>query len=217
MCENTYYILLKQALKGSEKPRRIKLNWEEAVENYDKFFSDLSTLRPVSLEMSSSVLEARENLEKSAQNVHRAIKDGIAKLGQLIRDYSILKEHEAQIAANANFTYPDLEPYDEWVSDKHAFMPGLFGRGGQYVTKYRPVTRTNEDMKARYHAALGRKANAETMLNDVAAQFGAEQRGILQHLRDIRTYIERLEVMFEAIESYMGPMINNATMDLSPK
>lgn len=82
-----------------------KMFWNMAYKSFQEFFARFSRTETVSLQLSREVLKERQQLECTVTGLQQRIKDGIAKIDELHQEEQVLKEHEADIQKNKNFTY----------------------------------------------------------------------------------------------------------------
>lgn len=79
-------------------------------ESFKTFFKHLNRVEARSLQLTSEVLNERKQLETLVKGLRPQIDEGLHKLETLRQESSILKQHQADIANNRNFTYEVDEP-----------------------------------------------------------------------------------------------------------
>lgn len=81
------------------------LQWKMGVSSFKNFFIDLSKAEPRSLTLTREVLAEREAHETLIIGLQQQVRVGLDQLNQLQQEEQILKQREAEINANENFTY----------------------------------------------------------------------------------------------------------------
>lgn len=79
--------------------------WKMGYKSLRNFFSTLGTVEPKSLQLTREVLQERQRLETIIQGLHQKISTGMSKIDELRQEEKILKQREADILMNQNFTY----------------------------------------------------------------------------------------------------------------
>ena len=79
--------------------------WTMGFQSLQDFFTKLTTVKPKSLQLTKEVLEERQRLETIIQGLQQKINTGLSKIDELHQEKQILKQQEANILANENFTY----------------------------------------------------------------------------------------------------------------
>ena len=79
--------------------------WKMGFISLQKFFTTFATVEPKSLQLTKEVLEERQRLETIIQGLQQKIITGLSKIDELRQEERIMKEQEAAILANRNFTY----------------------------------------------------------------------------------------------------------------
>ena len=79
--------------------------WQMAYESFKNFFIHFTRTETVSLQLTRAVLKERQSLESIVAGLQKRIKDGIAKIDELNQEEQVLREHEADILKNKDFTY----------------------------------------------------------------------------------------------------------------
>ena len=85
--------------------------WKMGTGNFNRFMSDLESVKPRSLQLTAEVLQERNELEIAVNKIQENIKVGLKKLDQLKMEQQLLKHHQADIDKNRDFTYE----VDEWM------------------------------------------------------------------------------------------------------
>ena len=96
--------------------------WKMGINNFNRFMRDLKSVKPQSLQLTAEVLQERNALEMTVNNIQESIKVGLRKLDQLKMEQQLLKSHQADIDKNRDFTY---EVY-EWMIAKEGLYPGEY-------------------------------------------------------------------------------------------
>ena len=82
-----------------------KMFWKMGTKSFADFFKQFSNAQAQSLQLSREVIQVRETLEVTIQHLQPKIKLGLSKVDVLRQEMQILKDHEANISSNKNFTY----------------------------------------------------------------------------------------------------------------
>ncbi|CAG0887656.1 unnamed protein product [Darwinula stevensoni] len=82
-----------------------KTYWEMGVSSFKKFFRKFQDTKPVSLTLTKEVLKERQRLETALQGIQPQITAGLGRLEQLRQEHAALRQHEAELQANKEFTY----------------------------------------------------------------------------------------------------------------
>ena len=88
----------------NRKNRFDNLFWEMGMTTLKEFFAHLAEMTPISLLLTKVVLEERENLEVILQGLQEQIHRGLNKCEELRLKKEVVKEHEADIERNKEFT-----------------------------------------------------------------------------------------------------------------
>ena len=94
--------------------------WKMGTGNFNRFMSDLESVKPRSLQLTAEVLQERNELEITVNKIQENIKVGLKKLDQLKMEQELLKHHQADIDKNRDFTYE----VDEWIMRIQDLPPG---------------------------------------------------------------------------------------------
>lgn len=84
--------------------------WKMGKESFKTFFKHLNKVEARSLQLTSEVLNERKELETLVKGLRPQLDEGLHKLETLRQESTILKQHQADIANNRNFTYEVDEP-----------------------------------------------------------------------------------------------------------
>ena len=76
------------------------------MKSFKHFFKQFEKAEPKSLQQTKEVLEERKQLEILIEGLRNQIVYGIGKLTELQQERKVLSQHQADIEANQNFTYP---------------------------------------------------------------------------------------------------------------
>ena len=83
--------------------------WKMGANSFKEFFKQFSTAKTQSLQQTREVIQEREKLEAIIQGLQPQIKAGLTKIDVLRQERQILRDHEAAILSNKNFTYKVAE------------------------------------------------------------------------------------------------------------
>ncbi len=79
--------------------------WEMGMASFKDFFDHFSLAPPQSLALSRQVLQEREQLENLIPRLQQQVKVVISMLNEIQLEERVLKQHEAELAANKDFIY----------------------------------------------------------------------------------------------------------------
>ena len=82
-----------------------KMFWKMGTKSFDEFFHEFSNAQAQSLQLSKEVIQERETLEVTIQGLQPQIQLGLSKIDELRQERQMLKDHEAEILTNRDFTY----------------------------------------------------------------------------------------------------------------
>ena len=82
-----------------------KFFWQMGYQSFDKFFSKMKIIRPVSLKMTKEVISARKNLETKVETLRAYIQLGLDNLSKLRNNLSILNDNFNEIITNKNYKF----------------------------------------------------------------------------------------------------------------
>lgn len=93
-----------------------KMFWDMGTKSFQSFLDFLdSAVEPVTLSLTKEVLAQRETLQVYIQGLQENVKKGLTTLDELRQEMNVVKQHEADIAKNQDFTYKVKEYYTERV------------------------------------------------------------------------------------------------------
>lgn len=92
--------------------------WNMGKASMRSFFNALGKTEPRSLTLTKEVLQERQRLEKSVEDLQRKVKEGIAKMDEIQQTEDQIKKHEAEIERNKDFeiTTKVIKPVQEDIS-----------------------------------------------------------------------------------------------------
>ena len=93
------------ARKTSQDDEFDSMFWKMGIKSFDEFFGTFSTAKAQSLQQTREVMQEREKLEIAVQGLQPQITAGLAKIDELRQERQIVKEREADILTNKDFTY----------------------------------------------------------------------------------------------------------------
>ena len=82
-----------------------RMFWKMGTKSFDEFFKQFSNTQAQSLQLSREVIQERETLEVTIQGLQPQIQLGLSKIDELRQERQMLKDHEADILTNQDFTY----------------------------------------------------------------------------------------------------------------
>ena len=82
-----------------------RMFWKMGISSFDNFFQSLGKMQTQSLCLTKEVLNERQQLESIIQGVRPQIRMGLGKIDELRQEERVMKQHEADIAANKDFKY----------------------------------------------------------------------------------------------------------------
>ena len=82
-----------------------RMFWKMGTKSFDEFFDMFSGAQTQSLQLSREVIQERDTLETTIQGLQPKIKAGLSKIDELRQERQILKDREAEIITNKDFTY----------------------------------------------------------------------------------------------------------------
>jgi GTP-binding protein EngB required for normal cell division len=82
-----------------------KFFWQMGYQSFDKFFSKMKIIKPVSLKMTKEVISARKNLETKVETLRAYIQLGLDNLSKLRNNLSILNDNFNEIITNKNYKF----------------------------------------------------------------------------------------------------------------
>ena len=93
------------AAKASQDDEFDSMFWKMGVKSFDEFFSRFSTAKAQSLQQTREVMHERDKLEIAVQGLQPQITAGLAKIDELRQERQMLRDREADILTNKDFTY----------------------------------------------------------------------------------------------------------------
>ena len=82
-----------------------KFFWQMGYQSFDKFFSKMKIIKPVSLKMTKEVISARKNLETKVETLRAYIQLGLDNLSKLRNNLSILNDNFNEIITNKSYKF----------------------------------------------------------------------------------------------------------------
>ena len=82
-----------------------RMFWKMGTKSFDEFFKQFSSAQAQSLLLSREVIQERETLEVTIQGLQPQIQLGLSKINELRQERQMLKDHEADVLTNQDFTY----------------------------------------------------------------------------------------------------------------
>ena len=82
-------------------------SWNKTEENFKKFFEQLRKVSKQSVAKSREVMQSRMSLQIQLQNIKENVRKQVQDISQIQEKQRILKENEAKIDANKDFTYTE--------------------------------------------------------------------------------------------------------------
>ncbi|EFX70696.1 hypothetical protein DAPPUDRAFT_30434, partial [Daphnia pulex] len=119
--------------------------WRMGMENFQKFFSVLATMKTKSLSLTKQVLEERKRLEATVDGLQPLIKIGLSKMEEMRKTKQMITNSQAQIEANENVEFE----VEVTVPQKVEIPAGQFLTNCNkcYVTCHNPCAFENDDDK----------------------------------------------------------------------
>ncbi|KAG7167686.1 uncharacterized protein LOC121868068 [Homarus americanus] len=102
-----------------------KMFWQMGAKSFNAFLQQLNTVQSKSLTLTQGVLNERNHLEVYVMGIQKEIKLGLNTLEVFKKELEIVKQHEADIDKNKNFTYTVDEevyetfpiPHDQYITN----------------------------------------------------------------------------------------------------
>ena len=82
-----------------------RMFWKMCTKSFDDFFIQFSVAQAQNLQLSRKVIQERETLELTIQSLQPQIQLGLTKIDELRQEKQMLKDCDADILSNKNFTY----------------------------------------------------------------------------------------------------------------
>lgn len=92
-------------IKPSAGPTFDKMFWDLGIESFCTFFTSFEKAQPKSLQLTREVLKERHQLEVVVKGIQPQLNAGLNKIDELRQEERILKDREAELLANKDFTY----------------------------------------------------------------------------------------------------------------
>ncbi|XP_053384009.1 uncharacterized protein LOC123537493 [Mercenaria mercenaria] len=89
--------------------------WDMGCSSFEKFFSKLTQMKTKSLRQTRDVLEQRQVIEITMENLLPKLDDGLNKVEELRVEINIMEIHKTQIEANKDFTYTVSETHQKQI------------------------------------------------------------------------------------------------------
>ncbi|KAJ8314671.1 hypothetical protein KUTeg_006821 [Tegillarca granosa] len=194
--------------------------WKMGKLSFETFFKYLSKVKAKSLQLTSKVLNERKQLETLVKGLRPQIDEGLHKLETLRGCSKILKQHEADIANNRNFTYEVDEPYTKMIKlpsgihvtnclncnstchdncayadNKDKINCSAMSNGSAQSVRdaaYGAHIGTYEDLKKKYEKALGGAWKQKSLIQVVKEEFNQLSKNVGAMVERMRTSINRL-------------------------
>ena len=103
----SYFLFNNSGLFASNSEREClgPMFWRMGMKSFVDFFAHLDTLTTKSLVLTMEVLDKRNMLEMTVENIIPLIDAGLHKVEELMAEIKILQNNETEIMENQNFTY----------------------------------------------------------------------------------------------------------------
>uniref|UniRef100_A0A914VP29 Fibronectin type-III domain-containing protein n=1 Tax=Plectus sambesii TaxID=2011161 RepID=A0A914VP29_9BILA len=95
--------------EGSDMDEFQKMFWKLGVSSFEKFFKGIEILPARSLSLSKEVCEKRERLEFQVIALQNKVAQEITQLETMRQEFEVMKNHEADIQRNSDFSYTVVE------------------------------------------------------------------------------------------------------------
>uniref|UniRef100_A0A914WR12 Septin-type G domain-containing protein n=1 Tax=Plectus sambesii TaxID=2011161 RepID=A0A914WR12_9BILA len=95
--------------EGSDMDEFQKMFWKLGVSSFEKFFEDIEKCPVRSLSLSKEVCEKRERLEFQVIALQNKVAQEIIQLETMRQEFEVMKNHEADIQRNSDFSYTVVE------------------------------------------------------------------------------------------------------------
>jgi len=79
--------------------------WKLGMQNFESFFSGLSSMKTISLTLTKEVLEERKRINVTIEGLTIKIRNQLTKMEELRKTKQVIENHSDQIKANKNFKY----------------------------------------------------------------------------------------------------------------
>jgi energy-coupling factor transporter ATP-binding protein EcfA2 len=121
--------------------------WRMGMENFQKFFSVLTTMKTKSLSLTKQVLDERKRLEATVDGLQPLIKIDLSKMEEMRKTKQMITNSQAQIEANENVEFE----VEVTVPQKVEIPAGqyLTNCNKCYITCHNPCAYKNDDDKVK--------------------------------------------------------------------
>ena len=102
---NNSGLFAKNTEEGAGKSSLSPMFWEMGQKSFRSLFCQIENMQTKSLQLTKEVLERRQRLELTIQNLQLQVDAGLNKLNELKAELQILDKHKTEIEANKDFTY----------------------------------------------------------------------------------------------------------------
>ena len=92
-----------------------KFYFDMGYDSFDKFFTKMLTITPVSLKMTKEVIKFRKNLEVKLETLQKYISINLTKLSALKSNLNKINEYNNDLNTNKNHTKTHFEDYTEQI------------------------------------------------------------------------------------------------------
>lgn len=135
---------------GSTTDKFNRFFWRMGMENFQRFFTSLASMKTKSLSLTKQVLEERKTLEATVDGLQPLIKIGLTKMEEMRKTKQMITNSKAQIDANENVEF-DVEVTMPKKVDNPVGQY-LTNCNKCYVTCHNPCAIRNDEGKAKCSA-----------------------------------------------------------------
>ncbi|KAI9556598.1 hypothetical protein GHT06_016388 [Daphnia sinensis] len=132
--------------------------WRMGMENFDRFFSALATMKTKSLSLTKQVLEERKRLEVTVDGLQPLIKIGLSKMEEMRKTKQMISNCKAQIDANQNVEIEVEVNVPQKVANERGYLTNC---NRCYVTCHPNCAYANDEDKVKC-SAMNFRMPAET-------------------------------------------------------
>ncbi|XP_046463234.1 uncharacterized protein LOC124209332 [Daphnia pulex] len=118
--------------------------WQMGMENFQRFFTVLATMKTKSLSLTKQVLDERKRLESTVDGLQPLIKIGLAKMEEMRKTKQMITNCQAQIDANENVEFEVEVNMPKKVENLSGYLTNC---NKCYVTCHNPCGIPNDDGK----------------------------------------------------------------------
>ncbi|EFX70692.1 hypothetical protein DAPPUDRAFT_217123 [Daphnia pulex] len=118
--------------------------WQMGMENFQRFFTVLATMKTKSLSLTKQVLDERKRLESTVDGLQPLIKIGLAKMEEMRKTKQMITNCQAQIDANENVEFEVEVNMPKKVENLYGYLTNC---NKCYVTCHNPCAIPNDDGK----------------------------------------------------------------------